>query len=59
MSSVTHPKRSYRCACGHEHQIFESGRRVYLEPTDGAPADPVMSGLCPDCGCLLPGKRAV
>lgn len=50
----------YQCSCGHEFRVFGSGRhRVYFELNDAALAEPVMSGICPDCRGELPGERAV
>ena len=60
MNGMSHAVRTYRCGCGHELRVFGSGRhRIYFELSDAALADPVMSGVCPGCRELLPGKRAV
>lgn len=51
---------TYRCPCGHELARFGSGRhRIYFEVSDAGFVDPVMTGVCPTCQQVLPGKRAV
>jgi hypothetical protein len=49
----------YRCACGHRLRVFGGGRhRIYFEPANLLLDDPVMNGVCPNCGRGLPGKSA-
>lgn len=60
MSGTARAAPTYKCACGHELRVFGSGRhRIYFELSEAAPAEPVMSGVCPNCRQPLPGKRAV
>jgi hypothetical protein len=48
----------YRCECGHVLRVFGGGRhRLYFEPENARLDDPVMSGVCPECGRGLPGKH--
>ncbi|MGH2842815.1 MAG: hypothetical protein ACRDKL_04430 [Solirubrobacteraceae bacterium] len=50
---------TYRCECAQVLQVFGGGRhRVYFEPGNTALDDPVMNGVCPECGRGLPGKNA-
>ena len=54
------PERNrYRCVeCGHLLRVFGGGRhRVYFEPSNTALDDPIMNGVCPQCGHSLPGKQ--
>jgi hypothetical protein len=49
---------TYRCECGHGLRVFGGGRhRVYFEPANTRLDDPVMNGVCPECGRGLPGNR--
>jgi DNA-directed RNA polymerase subunit RPC12/RpoP len=50
---------SYRCVqCGHPLRVFGGGRhRVYFEPDNPGLDDPIMTGVCPQCGHRLPGKQ--
>lgn len=52
-------RSEYRCECGHGLRVFGLGRhRVYFEPANSGPDDPVMNRVCPACGRGLPGKNA-
>ena len=55
-----HRAREYVCVqCGHVLAMSGGGRhRVYFEPDDERRVDPVMDGLCPECGHALPGKNS-
>ena len=55
-----HRAREYVCVeCGHVLAMSGGGRhRVYFEPDDERRVDPVMDGLCPECGHGLPGKNS-
>ncbi|HET9105100.1 MAG TPA: hypothetical protein VFN55_17255 [Solirubrobacteraceae bacterium] len=58
MSATAPPAERHRCACEREFQVFGRGRhRLYFAISDTGFADPVMSGLCPGCGQVLPGKH--
>jgi hypothetical protein len=47
----------YQCECGHTLRVFGGGRhRVYFDAGDARLDDPVMNGVCPECGRGLPGK---
>jgi hypothetical protein len=38
-------------------QVFGLGHhRIYFEPANRRLDDPIMNGLCPQCGLGLPGK---
>ena len=52
------PRLTYSClACGHVLRVSGLGRhRVYFELESERPCDPVMNGVCPECGHGLPGK---
>ena len=48
----------YQCPCGHRLRVFGGGRhRIYFEPANQLLDDPVMNGVCPNCGRGLPGKN--
>jgi hypothetical protein len=49
----------YTCtSCAHELQVFGRGRhRLYFELGDAGLRDPMMDGVCPQCGTPLPGKH--
>jgi hypothetical protein len=48
---------AYQCECGHVLWVLGGGRhRVYFEPRNAPLHDPVMNGVCPECGRGLPGK---
>ena len=52
------PHGEYRCECGRTFRVSGGGRhRIYFEPSDSALDDPVMNGVCPECGRGLPGKQ--
>jgi predicted RNA-binding Zn-ribbon protein involved in translation (DUF1610 family) len=52
--------REYACVeCGHVLAMSGGGRhRVYFEPDDERRVNPVMDGLCPECGHGLPGRNS-
>ncbi len=51
-------QRTYTCPeCGHTLRVFGRGRhQLYFPDEDASLGDPVMDGVCPDCGRALPGK---
>jgi hypothetical protein len=50
-------QREYACPCGHLLQVFGGGHhRIYFEPASRRLDNPIMNGLCPQCGLGLPGK---
>jgi predicted RNA-binding Zn-ribbon protein involved in translation (DUF1610 family) len=53
------PRRTYSCReCGHVLRLSGLGRHcVYFELDDVRSSDPVMNGVCPECGEGLPGKN--
>jgi hypothetical protein len=58
MSAAAPPPERFRCACDHEFQVSGRGRhRLYFAIGDTRFRDPVMSGLCPGCGQILPGRH--
>jgi len=58
MNAPAAKKRRYRCACGHELQVFGCGRhRRYFGPLDVALIAPVITRVCPVCRQTLPGKN--
>jgi hypothetical protein len=55
---VAENRGDYQCECGHQLRVFGGGRhRVYFEPGNVRLDDPVMNGVCPECGRGLPGKQ--
>jgi hypothetical protein len=49
--------RIHRCSCGNLLLVVGVGRhRVFFHPGNKARHDPVMDGVCPECGGRLPGK---
>ena len=58
ISAAVNRRVEYRCECGHVLRTFGGGRhRVFFEPGDTGPDEPVMNGACPACGRELPGKN--
>jgi hypothetical protein len=58
VSGLSDRRGEYHCECGHVLRVFGGGRhRVYFEPGNERLDDPVMNGVCPDCGRGLPGKN--
>ena len=58
VSEITARRGEYRCECGHVLRVFGGGRhRVYFEPDNESMGDPVMNGVCSECGRGLPGKN--
>ena len=58
VSEIPARRDEYRCECGHVLRVFGGGRhRVYFEPGNESMGDPVMNGLCSQCGRGLPGKN--
>lgn len=53
-------RRTYTCPeCGHVLRVSGLGRhRVYFERGNTRLDDPVMDGVCPECGRGLPGRNA-
>ena len=48
----------YGCQCGKVLRVSGGGRhRVYFEPDNTRRDDPIMNGVCPNCGRGLPGKN--
>jgi hypothetical protein len=57
---VSDPHGEYRCECGHVLRVFGGGRhRVYFEQANTRLDDPVMNGVCPECGRGLSGNNAL
>ena len=47
----------YTCTCGHVLRVSGLGRhRIYFPVDSRRLDDPIMDGLCPNCGKGLPGK---
>ncbi len=59
VADIPDRRNEYRCQCGHILRVFGGGRhRVFFEPGNAGLDDPVMNGLCPECGRGLLGKNA-
>jgi rubredoxin len=58
LAPATTGRREYECRrCGHVLEVFGLGHhRIYFEPANLRLDDPIMNGLCPECGLGLPGK---
>lgn len=55
VSGISGRRDEFRCECGHLLRVFGGGRhRVYFEPANTALGDPVMNGVCSECGRGLP-----
>jgi len=56
---TAHELGVYGCACGHQLRVFGGGRhRIYFDLANLSLDEPVMNGVCPNCGRGLPGKSA-
>lgn len=58
VTGIVDRQGGYRCECGNVLRVFGGGRhRVYFDPGNTQLDDPVMNGVCPACGRVLPGKN--